>query len=80
MKITYDYYNQGQIGDILLIYNKLWSVIQTYSNDDITTNLTICRLNSANMIDINYKNLDIQAVFRDTTIKQIKYNYPELFI
>lgn len=62
MKITYDYYIQGQIDDILLIRNKLWPVIQTYSNDNITTNLTICRLDGT-ITNINYKNLDIQAVF-----------------
>lgn len=81
MKITYDYYNQVNVNDILLIHNNFYIVTRVYSNDDITSYLELRGFDGNTfLIDVSYKNPNIQASFRNITINQVLHDYPELFI
>lgn len=81
MKITYDYYNQAKTNDILLIHNNFYIVTRVYSNDDITSYLELKAYDGITfLIDVGYKDHNIQAFFRNTTVEQILHDYPELFI
>ena len=81
MKITYDYYNQAKVNDILLVHNNFYIVTRVYSNDDITSYLELMVLDgSHSLIDVFYKDPSIQASFRNTTIEQVLHDHPELFI
>ena len=81
MKITYDYYNQVNVNDILLIHNNFYIVTRVYSNDDITSYLELRAFDGSTfLMYVSYKNSNIQASFRNTTVEQIIYSYPELLL
>ena len=80
MKITYNSSDQGQLGDILLINDRIWIVYSCeYLEHDNCTLLSLTDSNNKLSTVISNDNM-IKSIFRNTTIEQVLHDHPELFI